>query len=224
MNAKKVNIACETTWDWVSTFSPDGYALVNCGYEPANDEDMAFEVIPSGGKFGVIDQKFNVIVPVEYDYIEWSGCFNIAKCGSKYCNVSANAHWGRKCSLNENVLSSGNAWFIVEKGGEYVVVDGKGNVIIPLACGGLGVLSRECILRKGNTTLYSKGKAIPLDKVYVCASMYDERVYLIVQKSRQYAVIRDDGTFASDFKFSFEQAKRFVDMQFGGRTIIGKMV
>ncbi|MBQ8417780.1 MAG: hypothetical protein IJX10_04020 [Phascolarctobacterium sp.] len=58
MNAKKVNIACETKWDWVSTFSPDGYALVNRGYEPANDEDMAFEVIPSEGKFGVIDQKF----------------------------------------------------------------------------------------------------------------------------------------------------------------------
>lgn len=223
MNSKKVNIVCEPKWDWVSTFSPDGYALVNCGCEPANDMDMAFELLLSGGKFGVIDQDFNVVVPIEYDYIEWNDRFTIAKCGSRYCNVSTHIHLERKFSLNENVPTE-NAWFIVEKDGAYGVIDSKGNVVIPFACGVLHVLSRDCIIRKHNTTVYVKGKEILLDKVYVCASMHDERIYLIVQKGRKYAVVRDDGTFASDFKFTFQQAKQFVDVQFAGRTIIGKMV
>ena len=72
--------------------------------------------------------------------------------------------------------------------------------------------------------LYAGGESIPLDEVYVCKSPYETKVYLIVKRSRKYAVVRDDGTFASDFKFTFQQARQFVDIQFEGHTIVGKMV
>jgi len=215
-------VACEPKWDWVSLFRHGGYALIGCGGVPATDEDMAYEMPPDGTKIGLIDEDFNVVVQPEYDCIEWFSRLSIHKCGSRYCNVGVNGYSVRTFSLNEN-QSSEKEWFIVYKDRECGIVDRKGNVVIPLNCGTLYVFNRNCIIRSGDNTLYTKGEAIPLDKVYVCATKHDKRVYFIVKKGRKYAVVRDDGTFASDFKFTFQQARQFVDIQFEGCTLIGKL-
>jgi len=215
-------VACEPKWDWVSLFRYGGYALIGCGGVPATDEDMAYEMPPGGTKIGLIDENFNVVVPPEYDYVEWLVSFNIDKCGSRYCNVGVNGHRVREFNLNRKQPPD-KEWFVVYKDRECGIIDRKGNVVIPMSWGTLHVLNRNCIIRSGDVTLYTRGQTIPLDKVYVCAAKHDERVYFIAKKGRKYAVIRDNGTFASDFKFSFEQARQFVDIQFNGRTLVGKL-
>lgn len=216
-------VACEPKWDWVSLFRYGGYALIGFGGVPATDEDMAYEMPPVGTKIGLIDEDFNVVVQPEYDYISWFEHLSIHKCGSKYCNVGYDGYCIKAYNINENQLPE-NEWFIVYKDRECGIIDRNGKKIIPLGWGTLHVFNRDCVIRSGDVTLYTKGETIPLNKVYVCAAKHDERVYFIAKKGRKYAVIRDDGTFASDFKFSFEQARQFVDIQFDGRTIVGKMV
>lgn len=65
---------------------------------------------------------------------------------------------------------------------EWCDFDRKGNVVIPISWGTLHVLNRNCIIRSGDVTLYTRGQTIPLDKVYVCAAKHDKRVYLIAKK------------------------------------------
>ena len=216
-------VACEPKWNWVSLFTPDGYAIVNCGCEPADDENMAFEIPPRGGKFGLIDRNFNVVVPIEYNYVALETRLDIGKCGSRYCNVSGNVFRVQETKLNANVPLA-DEWYIVSKDREYGIVNRKGDFVIPLGLGKLHVFCRDCILRKADTTLYMKGEVISLDKVYVCASMYDKRVCLIAKKGGKYAIVRTDGTFVCEFCLTFEEARQYVDGLFNGRTIIGIMV
>lgn len=225
LDAKKENIVCKPKWDWVSLFSRDGYALVNIGCDPLTEEEIACEETPSTGKFGLIDYDFNVVVPPKYDSVEWNIYCEIDNRRSRYCNVPPRYRGPivRSYNINEN-QPVGKEWFVVSKDGQWGIIDRNENIIIPFDDRKLYVLSRECVLRKDGRMLYAGGESIPLDEVYVCKSPYETKVYLIVKRSRKYAVVRDDGTFASDFKFTFQQARQFVDIQFEGRTIVGKMV
>ena len=218
-------VACQPKWNWVSLFTRDGYALINEGCEPFIDEGViAHEMAPRTGKIGLIDRNFNTVLPAQYDWINWEVSCNIHKGGSRYCNIPRYATYGAKrFNINENQPIE-NEWFIVTKGYCQAIVNRKNEPVFPFKPGYLYELSRECIIRRGpSLTLCAAGTETPLDKVYVCMSHHDDRVYLIVKKSKNYAVVRDDGTFASNFSFTFQQAKQFVDIQFANYTIIGKM-
>ena len=217
-------VACQPKWNWVSLFSKDGYAIVNKGCEPFTNEDViAYELAPRTGLFGLIDRDFNMVLPFEYDWIKWDVSSCIHKAGSRYCNIST---YGSACVKHFNLNADQpleNEWFIVNQGWSQGIVNRNNEVVIPIEPGRLYILSRKCILHRGySLVLYAGDEEIKLDKVYVCMSHFDDRAYLIVKKSRKYAVVRDDGTFATNFAFSFQQAKQFVDIQFANRTIIGK--
>ena len=218
-------VICEPKWDWVSLFTKDGYALINEGCEPFSDEGViAHEMAPRTGKIGLIDLDFNTIIPAQYSWITWHVSFRLHKAGSRYCNVTRKGNFFPKnFNLNENQPLE-HHWFIVNQGMNYGIVNSNNEAILPLELGRLYIFSRGCIIRRGLTyTLYTNDAKIDLDEIYVCMSRYDDRTYLIVKKAKKYAVIRDDGTFASNFAFTFQQAKQFVDIQFVNRTYIGKI-
>lgn len=122
-------VACAPQWGWVSLFR-DGFALVADGCKPADEDSIAFELMPKAGKVGVIDREFNTVISPVYDEITWTSPCRIAKRGSRYCNCKSIDVLGRD-SVALNADNAQVPWFIVGEDDRYGIVDTDGKAVIP---------------------------------------------------------------------------------------------
>ncbi len=222
-------VLCEPKWNWVSLFH-DGYATVNIGCDPVSEGDMAFEVCPRNGEYGLINYYFTeVIPPGKYDDYSTSSYLRLSKQGNRYCTTVkrpsryASGYPSRAFDLNEG-LPHEDHWFIVYKDGQKGIINADGKLVFPFESSSLYVLSRNVVIRIGEKIImYTNDEAVEWDDVYVCISHDHPATYLIVKKNSKYAIVRTNGTFVSNLEFTFAQAKQLVDLLLTNSTIIGKL-